>query len=112
MIMKKIINILENINFRLNYIKYIKKIINILLIFLEIFKIFFDHSIFLHQKNGGISKYFSRLIKSFKDPYFGVQTKIFCPITINDNISEIQSRKKLFFIKLEKIPRFCSSYSI
>ena len=71
-------------------------------------KIFFDHSIFLHQKNGGISKYFSRLIKSFKDPYFGVQTKIFCPITINDNISEIQSRKKLFFIKLEKIPRFCS----
>ena len=32
MIMKKIINILENINFRLNYIKYIKKIINILLI--------------------------------------------------------------------------------
>jgi len=70
-------------------------------------KIFFDHSIFLHQKNGGISKYVCRLHEGFKNSSYGVETKISCPITINDNITEIQSGKK-FFIKFEKIPRYCS----
>ena len=64
-------------------------------------KIAFDHTIFLIQKYGGISRYFLELQKKLE---LTDNIKIFCPIYLNNHIS---SRKNVFkFIKLENIPRY------
>ncbi len=74
-------------------------------------KILFDHSIFLHQKVGGISKYIVKLNENLNKRE--KISKIFCPISINyylkntnvekDNLLYISkiplfSRKLIFFI--------------
>ena len=64
-------------------------------------KIAYDHTIFLIQKYGGISRYFLELQKNIQ---LTDNTKICCPIYLNNYIS---SRKKVFkFLKLENIPRY------
>ena len=40
-------------------------------------KILFDHSIFLHQNNGGISKYISQVNKKLQN--FEIVSKIYSP---------------------------------
>jgi len=66
-------------------------------------KIFFDNSIFLHQKNGGISKYIFNLNHKLNDK--DINSKIFSPITINDNLK--RSKKVIYFVKFNRIPKFC-----
>lgn len=70
-------------------------------------KILFDHSIFLHQSNGGISKYISHINKKLK--YFGVISKIYSPLTINENLSKKNSNE-IFFLKIKKIPKFLRKF--
>lgn len=72
------------------------------------YKILIDHTIFLHQRNGGISKYFSRLYQVNKKFKNGVSLNIFCPITINENLYNIRGLKNLYFFKINKIPKFCT----
>lgn len=66
-------------------------------------KILFDHTIFLHQKNGGISKYINKINENL--PAFKIVSKIFSPITINDNLKKNQN-SNIFYLKFKKIPRF------
>ena len=64
-------------------------------------KIAYDHTIFLIQKYGGISRYFLELQKNIqlKD-----NAKICCPIYLNN---PILSKKNVFkFLKLENIPKY------
>ncbi len=67
-------------------------------------KILFDHSIFLHQNNGGISKYVTNINKELKN--FNVSSKIYSPITINENLSK-KNINNVYFFKIKKIPKFC-----
>ena len=68
-------------------------------------KILFDHSIFLHQKLGGISRYIVKLNSLLnKKNHF---SKIYCPITINNFLVSSRSNK-FYFIHLKKIPLFCT----
>ena len=75
---------------------------------LKMYKILIDHTIFLHQRNGGISKYFSRLYQVNKKFKNGLSLNIFCPITINENLYNIRGLKNLYFFKIKKIPKFCT----
>ncbi len=70
-------------------------------------KILFESSIFLHQKVGGVSKYITQLNKNLLK--FKVSSKIFSPITINDYLKK-EEKNIIFFIKLEKIPKFCRNF--
>jgi len=64
-------------------------------------KIAFDHTIFLIQKFGGISRYFNELVNNMDKNY---ETKIFCPIHLNQIIDK---NKKVFkFKKINSIPNF------
>ena len=65
--------------------------------------VIFEGSIFLHQKVGGISKYVRNLNNGIKK--YSIQTKIFCPITVNKNFGKFNSNE-IFFIRFKKIPRF------
>ena len=56
-------------------------------------KIAFDHTIFLIQKFGGISRYFNELVNNMDKNY---ETKIFCPIHLNQIIDK---NKKVFKFK-------------
>ena len=49
-------------------------------------KVLFEHSIFLHQKNGGISKYIVELNDNLKK--YDIESKIYSPVTINDNLKK------------------------
>lgn len=69
-------------------------------------KIFFEHSIFLHQKNGGISKYFCRLFNDLEKNK-EINIDVYSPITINENLTNLVKVKKYYF-KFNKIPRFCT----
>ena len=67
--------------------------------------ILFDHTIFLHQRNGGISKYICELNK-----YLNKKKKrslIFSPISINENLEQI-NHHVINFVSLKKIPKFCT----
>ena len=66
-------------------------------------KILFDHSIFLHQNNGGISKYISQVNKKLQN--FEIVSKIYSPLSINENLSKKNSNE-VFYLKLKKIPKF------
>ncbi len=70
-------------------------------------KILFDHSIFLHQKNGGISKYICELNRNLIKNKFS--STIFSPISINENLN-FHNNSKINFIKLKKIPSFCTKF--
>ena len=66
-------------------------------------KIAFDHTIFLIQKFGGISRYFNELVNNLDDNY---QAKIFCPVHLNKMITQNQ---KIFNLKkINSIPNFSS----
>ncbi len=65
-------------------------------------KIGFDHTIFLIQKYGGISRYFNEILNNLNDDF---NVKFGCPIHLNDFINS--KNKKVFQIKkIDKIPRF------
>jgi glycosyltransferase involved in cell wall biosynthesis len=64
-------------------------------------KIAFDHTIFLIQKYGGISRYFLELHKKLQ---LKNNAKICCPIYINNFILNKKNVFKLF--KLKNIPRY------
>ena len=63
--------------------------------------ILFEHSIFLHQKMGGISKYIYNLNKYLNK--YNFHSFIYSPLTINDNL-EKKNKNNIFFIKFKKIP--------
>lgn len=64
-------------------------------------KIAYDHTIFLIQKFGGISRYFNELVNNLDDNY---KAKLFCPIHFNKMIMQ---NKKIFNIKeIKSIPNF------
>lgn len=64
-------------------------------------KIAFDHTIFLLQNYGGISRYFLELKKEIK---LSNNVKIFCPIYLNNYITNEKNIFKLF--KINKIPKY------
>ena len=65
-------------------------------------KIGFDHTIFLIQKYGGISRYFNEILNNLNSD---IDIKIGCPIHLNDFIDS--KNKKVFQIKkINSIPRF------
>lgn len=66
-------------------------------------RVLFENSIFLHQNTGGISKYIDKLNKRLNN--HGIDSKIFCFLTINKSV--INSKNSTFFLRLNKIPRFC-----
>ena len=70
-------------------------------------KIAFDHTIFLIQKYGGISRYFTEITKHLKKKQ---NIKILCPIYLNNFIDEIDEIKDETFKikKIKKIPRYCT----
>jgi glycosyltransferase involved in cell wall biosynthesis len=70
--------------------------------------ILIDHTIFLHQKNGGISKYFCRLQHKNNSLDKDINIKIFSPITVNENLFNLQNKENIYYLKLEKIPKYCS----
>ena len=45
-------------------------------------KVFFDHSIFLHQQNGGISKYICRLYEGLIKSKYKIKAEIFSRATV------------------------------
>lgn len=67
-------------------------------------KIAFDHTIFLIQKYGGISRYF---IEVQNNLYKKHNTKIFCPIHLNEFIKK-NSFNNLSLLKINKIPKYNS----
>lgn len=67
-------------------------------------KVLFDNSIFLHQKNGGISKYITKLNDELKN--FKIKSKIFSPISINEYLDN-NKKNNTYFVKFFNIPRFC-----
>jgi len=64
-------------------------------------KIAFDHTIFLIQKYGGISRYFLELQKKMQ---LMNDVKILSPIYLNNYIAE--ERNILKFLKIKKIPKY------
>jgi glycosyltransferase involved in cell wall biosynthesis len=66
-------------------------------------KVFFEGSIFLHQKNGGISKYIQKINEYFLR--HNIASIIFSPLTINDNLDNKKSNN-IYYIRLNKIPKF------
>ena len=70
-------------------------------------KIFFEHSIFLHQKYGGISKYIIKLNEKLIN--YNIDTKIISAISINDYLNNSSANKRLI-LKLDSIPKFCRKF--
>ena len=64
-------------------------------------KIAYDHTIFLIQKYGGISRYFNELAKNLNDKY---NVKIFSPIHLNEMINSNNNTFKIK--KINSIPKF------
>ena len=69
-------------------------------------KLLFDSTIFLHQKNGGISRYISNLNDNLKK--YNINSYIFSPITINDYLDKKKENVKYYF-KINKIPKYCTT---
>tara|TARA_B100001029_G_scaffold178893_1_gene186659 strand:+ start:1325 stop:2386 length:1062 start_codon:yes stop_codon:yes gene_type:complete len=66
-------------------------------------KVIFDHSIFLHQKFGGISRYVVNLNNQLNKKKS--LTKIFSPITINYYLKQTVTNK-ISYLYISKIPLF------
>ena len=66
-------------------------------------KVLFEHSIFLHQKVGGISNYIIKLNENLN--YEKIDSKIVSLVSINRKI--INSTNIINYIKFKKIPKFC-----
>ena len=70
-------------------------------------KVFFEGSIFLHQKRGGISKYIQKINENlFK---YNIKSIIFSPITINENL-KINKKNDIFYFRIKKIPKFFTKF--
>ena len=54
-------------------------------------KIFFEHSVFLNQKVGGISNYIIKLNQKLND--YKIYSKIISPISINKTLNNDYSKK-------------------
>jgi len=65
-------------------------------------KIAFDHTIFLIQKYGGISRYFLEIQSNLKKRH---NSRIFCPINLNEFLNE-KSNNNLSFLKINYIPKY------
>ncbi len=65
-------------------------------------KIAFDHTIFLIQKYGGISRYFIELQRNLKKKH---NSRIFCPIHLNEFLNK-KSDNNLSLLKINYIPRY------
>ena len=70
-------------------------------------KILFEHSIFLHQKNGGISNYIIKINEKLKN--YNVDTKIISLISINNFLNNFKVKKNVIF-RLKIIPKFCRKF--
>ena len=70
-------------------------------------KLFFEHSIFLHQKYGGISKYIIKINEKFIN--HNIDSKIISAISINNYLNNSNLNKKVF-LKLNSIPKFCRNF--
>jgi len=68
-------------------------------------KIIFDHTIFLHQKTGGVSNYIYELNKNLNK--YKIDSKILAPISINNRLLT-KNKNVINFIKLKSIPFFCT----
>jgi glycosyltransferase involved in cell wall biosynthesis len=68
-------------------------------------KVFFENSIFLHQRVGGISKYISKLNNEIRKT--GINSIIYCPLTINTNLKK-NKKSNIFYLRFIKIPLFCT----
>ena len=68
-------------------------------------KVFFENSIFLHQRVGGISKYISKLNNEIRKT--GINSIIYCPLTINTNLKK-NKKSDIFYLRFIKIPLFCT----
>ena len=66
-------------------------------------KVLFEHSIFLHQKVGGISNYIIKLNENLNNEK--IDSKIVSLVSINSKI--INSSNIINYIKFKKIPKFC-----
>ena len=67
-------------------------------------RILFENSIFLHQSVGGISKYITKLNDNLYKQ--NINSKIYAPLTINHYLRK-KRKSNIFFIKFDKIPKFC-----
>lgn len=67
-------------------------------------KIALDHTIFLIQRYGGISRYFLEIQNNFCKTH---DIKICCPIHLNEFVNT-KSNKNLDFFKINKIPKYNS----
>ena len=65
-------------------------------------KIAFDHTIFLKQKHGGVSRYFIELQKNLTNKH---NSKIFCPIYVNEFLKS-ELKNNFNFLKIEGIPKY------
>mgnify|MGYP001179094255 FL=1 len=65
-------------------------------------KIGFDHTIFLIQKYGGISRYFNEILKNLNND---IDMKICCPIHLN-NLIDLKNKKVFEIKKINSIPKF------
>ena len=68
-------------------------------------KIIFESSIFLHQSEGGISKYILKINETFQKK--NINSIIYSPILINNNLN-IKKNYNVSYFKFKKIPRFCT----
>ncbi len=71
-------------------------------------KILFDHSIFLHQKIGGISNYIFNLNKNLNK--IGLKSVIFAPISISNLFSK-KNKHIINFYNLKSLPLFTTRIS-
>lgn len=67
-------------------------------------KIAYDHTIFLIQKFGGISRYFNEILKNLNNDF---DIKICCPIHMN-NLLELNNKKVFELKRINFIPKFSS----
>ncbi|MDC3125916.1 glycosyltransferase family 4 protein, partial [Candidatus Pelagibacter sp.] len=65
-------------------------------------KIAFDHTIFLIQKYGGISRYFLEIQRNLHKKH---NSRIFCPIHLNEFLNE-KSKSNLSLLKINYIPKY------
>ena len=68
-------------------------------------KIIFESSIFLHQSEGGISRYIFKINETFQKK--NINSIIYSPISINNNLN-IKKNYNVSYFKFKKIPRFCT----
>lgn len=69
-------------------------------------KVFFEHSIFLHQKVGGISNYIIKINQNLKN--YKINSKIISLISINNKLNN--THNKVSYFKFLKIPKFCRKF--